>query len=584
MKTETVDVLVVGSGAGAMTAAICAHDAGLSVCLVEKSGQFGGTSAVSGGGIWIPNNDKMKVAGIDDNEQDSLRYLKAATRGEVGESRLQAYVRYAREMLAYMESRTHVKYNTVVTYADYYQALPGSRTGGRALDPAAFDARQLGDAFMQLREPSPGVLAFGRMALTSIEAHVLLARTKGWIWLALKTGLRYWFDLPWRFFSKRDRRLGLGNALMGALFKSLLDRRIDMRLNAGFKEFVMQDGRVSGAVVSINGEQRTILARHGVIMGAGGFERSQALREQYLPKPTQARWSATPPVNTGDGIVAGMNVGARTDLMDKAWWTPTVRVPGEEKQRGLFSERALPGCIIVNRLGKRFANEAQDYLGFVQAMYDDHSLTQANLPAFMVFDATFRHKYNAGPLMPGSVMSDGRLPRDWQDNVYYKADTLDALAAKIGVDAAGLRDSVERINRYAKTGIDTDFGKGSNAYDLYYGDDTVKPNPCIGPLLKAPFYAIPIDAGDIGTKGGLLTNEHAQVVGQNGEAIAGLYAVGNSAASVMGSSYPGAGATLGPAMTFAWLAARHIKQQASAPAAVASLAGSLSGHQPAQAA
>ncbi len=558
MNQDTVDVIIVGSGAGAMTTALCAHDLGLSVVMIEKSDQYGGTSAVSGGGIWIPNNKKMKAAGINDSESEALSYLKAATQGEVSDDRLQAYVTHAADMLEYMESKTHVRYNTVVTYADYYQSLPGSKTGGRALDPAAFDARLLGDDFLKLREPSPGVLAFGRMALTSIEAHVLLARTPGWIWLALKTGLRYWFDWPWRFKSKRDRRLGLGNALMAALARSMMDRDIPIRLNTALCDLVVHDGRVTGVRVSDHGVSKTLAARKAVVIACGGFERNQLMRETYLPQPTNAQWSATPPNNTGDGILAGMRQGASTALMNRAWWTPTVHVPGEEKQRGLFSERALPGCLIVNRLGQRFANEAQDYLGFVQAMYDDHAKTQANLPAWMIFDASFRHKYNAGPLMPGSVMSDKGLPSNWRNKVYYKADSLPQLAQLIGVDAQGLQASVQRINHYATTGVDEEFGKGSNAYDLYYGDNNVKPNPCLAPLVKAPFYAIPIDAGDIGTKGGLLTNAHGQVLREDGSVIDGLYSVGNSAASVMGASYPGAGATLGPAMTFGYLSARHI--------------------------
>ena len=282
------------------------------------------------------------------------------------------------------------------------------------------------------------------------------------------------------------------------------------------------------------------------------------MREQYLPKPTRATWSATPPVNTGAGIRAGLQVGAALAFMDQAWWTPTVNVPGEEKQRGLFFERHLPHSIVVNGRGERFANEAAPYLDFVSAMYADHARTGANLPAWLIFDAQFRRKYPCGPMLPGSARPDSKLPAEWRGKVYFTGDTLEALARQIHVDPEGLRLSVERNNRYAATGVDEQFGKGGNAYDLFYGDPSVQPNPCIGTITEGPYYAVPLDAGEIGTKGGLLTNEHAMVLNKVGEPIPGLYAIGNTSASITGRSYPGAGATLGPAMTFGFIAANHL--------------------------
>ena len=282
------------------------------------------------------------------------------------------------------------------------------------------------------------------------------------------------------------------------------------------------------------------------------------MRDPYLQKPTPAQWTAAPPCNTGDAIRAGLDVGAAVDLMDQAWWTPTVQVPGEEKQRGLFSERALPGCVVVNRRGERFANEAMDYLDFVAAMYEDNAKSGANLPAYMVFDARFRHKYNAGPLVAGSFIPDRRLPAAWMGKAYWRADTLDELAHQIGVDPKGLQESVRRINAYAASGTDEQFGKGGNPYDRIYGDPSIQPNPCLAPIVQGPFYALKLDAGEIGTKGGLLTDEHARVLDTTGQPIAGLYATGNCSASITGPSYPGAGATLGPAMTFGYIAANHI--------------------------
>ena len=559
MKGEyEVDVVVVGSGAGAMTAAVRAHDQGLKVVVVEKTEFFGGTSAVSGGGIWIPNNDHVARDGGSDSDEEALTYLRAATRSTVAEARLAAYVRTARRMLRYVEEFTPVRFRAVPFYADYYQSLPGAKPGFRTLDPEPFDARRIGGDLLKMRETSPTMLIFGRIGMTTFEAVTLLARLPGWKKLALRIGSRYWLDLLWRARSKRDRRLTMGSALVGALRRALMDRRIDLWLKSPLQTILTEAGRVTGVTVLCDGHLQAIRARRGVVLAAGGFESNQQMREQYLPQPTRAEWTAAPPCNTGDAIRAGQALGAAVDLMQHAWWTPTVHVPGEEKQRGLFSERALPGCVVVNRRGERFANEAMDYLDFVAAMYEDHQKTGANLPAFMVFDAAFRHKYNAGPLVSASVTPDRRLPSDWLGKAYYRGDSLEELARQIGVDPRGLEDSVRRINEYAKSGVDAQFDKGGNNYDRIYGDPTVKPNPCLGPIAKAPFYALKLDAGEIGTKGGLLTDEHARVLNTEGHPIDGLYAIGNTSASITGPSYPGAGATLGPAMTFGYIAANHI--------------------------
>lgn len=552
------DVVIIGSGAGAMTAALRAHDHGLSVLVIEKTDQYGGTSAVSGGGIWIPNNDQIADLGGNDCFEDAMAYMKAATRGEISEERLRAYIETAPVMVRYLQEKTHLHYRAVPGYADYYQDLPGAKQGFRSMDPVPFHARGLGAEFLNLREQSPGMLVFGRMTMTTFEAHTLLGRAPGWRRLALQMGLRYWLDLPWRLRSRRDRRLAMGNALVGALRRSMMDRDIPLWLNTSFDSLLMENGRVVGAKLKKEGKQLSVSAVRGVILSAGGFERNQEMRERYLPQPTQAKWSATPPINSGAGICAGMKAGGAVALMDQAWWTPTVSVPGEEKQRGLFFERHLPHSIVVNRLGKRFTNEAGPYLDFVNAMYKDHAATGANLPAWFIFDAEFRRKYPCGPMLPSSVKSDTKLPQEWLNKVYYRGDTLAALAAQINVNAEGLAESVRQINEYAVSGIDAQYDKGGNAYDMFYGDPSVKPNPCLGLIGKAPFYAVPLDAGEIGTKGGLVTNEHAAVLTEAGDPIPGLYAIGNTSASVTGKSYPGAGSTLGPAMTFGFVAANHL--------------------------
>ncbi|MFM0549367.1 FAD-dependent oxidoreductase [Paraburkholderia sediminicola] len=556
-QTQVFDVVVVGSGAGGMLAACRAADRGLSVVVIEKSEVYGGTSAVSGGGIWIPCNHHIAELGATDTREAARTYLDACTKGVTATDRIDAYLDTAPEMLRYVEANTPVRYESLPKYADYFQHLPGSMPGYRALDPLPVDGASLGAEFARLRLPSPGTLIGGRVAVTSKEAHLLLSKAPGYIGLALKQFGRYWFDWRARVHSRRDRRLTLGNALAGGLRRALLERDVPLWLEAPLRELIETERRVTGVVIERGGQRMRVLAKRGVILAAGGFERNQAMRERFLPRPTQAQWSATPPHNTGDAIAAGMQLGARVALMEHVWGAPTVHVDHEEKQRALFVERNLPGCVVVNGRGKRFVNEAAPYSEFVPAMYRDHAQTGASVPAWMVFDARFRHNYPCGPIMPGAMMPDSRIPAPFRP-LLYKADSLDALATQIGVDAQGLRDTVAKMNRYAASGVDEEFGKGGNAFDTYYGDPNVKPNPCLALLDTGPFYAVRIDAGDIGTKGGLLTDALARVLREDGSPIAGLYAIGNTSASMMGASYPGAGSTLGPAMTFGYIAANHL--------------------------
>ena len=558
------DVIVVGSGAGAMTSAAIAADRGLSVLVVEKSDKFGGTSAISGGGIWIPNNHYFAAKGGKDSYDKALQYIMTAGGGRADETKVRAYLDHAPAMIKYLEDKSRVRYAVAEKYPDYYQHVPGSLPGGRSLDPELFDTSVLGDELENLRRPSPSTLLMGKISWTARDAHIAMARESGWRFKILWMMLRYKLDFKWRRKSKFDRRAGLGNSLVCALRASLLDRKVPLWLNTDFRDFVLDNGRVTGIKVVSKGRELTLNARRGVIIGAGGFEQNQALREKYLPQPTKTSWSATPPgINTGAALEAGMAAGAATDLLEWAWWSPTIPVVGEEKPRGIFAERAFPGSIVVNGLGKRFCNEAQGYLEFGDAMYKDREATGGkNVPAWCIFDAHFRFNYAMGPLMPGQIMPDSRLRKEWRNSVYWKADTLEELARQIDVDPAGLATTVKTVNEYARTGEDKDFGRGGNVFDRYYGDVNVKPNPCLAPIQKGPFYAMRMDAGDIGTKGGLLTDAHARVVRPDGSPIEGLYAIGNTSASVMGIAYPGAGATIGPAMTFGYIAAHHIADNA----------------------
>ena len=562
---SSYDVIVVGSGAGAMTSALFAADQGLSVLIVEKSDKYGGTSAISGGGIWIPNNHYFAAIGGQDSPELSMQYLKAAT-GEHGDPlRLQAYLDNAAPMIKKLTDNSRVRYAVADKYPDYYPQLPGALAGGRTLDPELFDTSLLADELPNLRKPSPSTLLMGRIAWTARDAHKAMARSFGWQWLIFKLMARYKLDFKWRRKSKYDRRAALGSSLVASLRRSLMDRNVPLWLNTDFQDVLLDGDRVAGIKVATGGKVLELKARRGVIFGSGGFEQNQTLREKYLPQPTRASWSATPPGNnTGAALEAGLTIGAATALMDWAWWAPTIAVPGEEQPRGVFAERAFPGAIVVNSLGHRFVNEAAPYLEFVDAMYQDNRKTDGrSVPSWVIFDGHFRFNYAMGPLMPAQVVPDSRLRKEWLNTVYWKADSLEALAMQIGVDAQGLSSTVQKVNGYAQTGVDLDFDRGGNVFDRYYGDSNIKPNPCLAPLRKGPYYAMRLDAGDIGTKGGLLTNQHAQVVREDGQPIAGLYAIGNCSASVMGISYPGAGGTLGPAMTFGYIAANHIARNVS---------------------
>ena len=557
---QRFEVVVVGSGAGGMTAALCAAQAGMSVVVLEKTEVYGGTSAVSGGGIWIPCNDQMAAAGVPDSFEEALTYLKHLTRGEVPQARLEAYIRSAPEMVRALD-KNGVKFESVAKYPDYFPDQPGGKPGARTMQPAAFDAAKLGDEFERQREPYKGTLVLGRMAMDQVEAHTLFGRAKGWGWLIFKMMLRYWFDFAWRRKTWRDRRQVLGQGLVSQLRYAMLQKKVPLLLNTSLESLIVENDRVVGVVVKQdgpNGKSKRILARRGVVLAAGGFESNPQMREQYLPKPTQVAWTATPGMNTGDAIRAGLKLGAATKFMNLVWGTPTVVIPGNPIASALFVERSLPGCVMVNAQGKRFVNEAAPYTEAVNAIYEDHAKTGGTIPSFLVFDGRFRKNYPAGPLLPASFVPDSKLPRNWLGTVYYKADTLEALAAQIKVDAKGLADTVAKINRYSVDGKDPEFGKGNNAFDRYYADPKIGPNPCLAPLAEGPYYAMALYPGEIGTKGGLVADEHARVLREDGSVIEGLYAVGNCSAAVMGRTYAGPGATLGPAMTFAYVAVKDI--------------------------
>ncbi|PTD17049.1 FAD-dependent oxidoreductase [Sphingomonas fennica] len=547
------DVLVVGSGAGALTAAIVAADNHADVLVIEKGELFGGTSATSGGVLWIPNSHLAKAAGQQDSREEAIEYISALA-GDVDPKRIEAFVDMAPAMLQYVEREANVLYNSI-PYTDYHAELPGGKLGWRSHDPVPLDGRLLGDDLRWMRPTHASAMLFGKISWTAAEAAPMITRWPGWFKSLLKVLWRYYSDIGQRLKSDRARFLTGGNALVARLKLALDKRHVPLWRKAPFADLIVEDGKVVGATVVKDGRVQRIRARKGVILAAGGFERNAELRGANLRRSPDPDVSGGQPDNTGDTLLAAERAGAAVERLDSAWWAPTIKVPGEDRARPLFFERSLPGSIIVNQAGKRFTNEAASYHIVGKEMFEKNLPGAETTPAYVIFDATFRSKYPMGPVMP--VFPDFTM-RGEVKQIVTKANSIAELAEKLGLPADALVATVERFNENSRRGEDPDFGRGHQPYDRYYGDPKVQPNPNLLPLEKAPFYALPVNPGDIGTNGGLATDSHGAVLDKQGKRIPGLYAIGNTAASVMGRSYPGAGATIGPAMTFGYAAARDL--------------------------
>ena len=555
-----VDVLVVGTGNGGLTAAVCNWEMGTKdVLIIEKQDKVGGTSATSGGGIWIPNTHYAKEVGAEDSPEDAKAYLMNTLFGEdVPEEMIDIYLEKAPEMLKYLHDRTDVRYESLAEYPDYYTNMEGAREGHRSLEPAPIMASELGENWKNMTWTHFMMRMFNRIHFTQVEAHLLMVQLPGWKKLLARLMWDYARDIPWRLKTPISRRLACGSAGVARLYLSVLKRNIPLEFNTQMVELVAEGDSVLGAVIECNGQRQRVRAAKGVILASGGFEKNQALREQYLPAPTNTTWSAGNPGNEGDALLAGLELGAKTRLMNDAWWTTTLCVPDEPAPRLAIMEKSFPGSCVVNRDGKRFANESQNYMAFQKDLFKTHTEEHPNAPAWHVFDATFRENFMVGPLMTKAMKPDSQIPKKWFDEGFVaKADTIRELADMLGIDADGLEETIGKMNHYAETGKDEDFGRGDSAYDRYYADPAIKPNPCLAPIVKAPFYAMRIEAGDFGTLGGLDTDTSARVKKANGGVFEGLFAVGNCSAAIL-PTYPGPGATLGPAMTMAYQAACHM--------------------------
>jgi 3-oxosteroid 1-dehydrogenase len=524
------DLLVVGSGGGGMTAALVARDLGLKVLVIEKTEFYGGSTARSGGALWIPNNYLLAQDGVDDSFEKARRYMQNTVGDRVSQKLQDTYLTHAPRMIVWLRDNSNVHFQRMPGYADYYPERPGGLAAGRSLEPVPFDGKKLGADLAYLRKPmaeAPGGLSF-----TGSDYQKIGMFTSTWTGKAtsIKAGLSWLGDRV-----AGARSLTMGQALSGRLRYAMQQANIPLWLNTSFSELIMQNDRVIGAIVEQDGTPLRLLARQGVLLAAGGFPHNQEMRQKYHPPPASTEWTVACSGNTGDAIQAGIQLGAATDLMDDAWWGPSSRPPNEEPFFHV-GERGYPGGLMVNGLGQRFANESAPYIDVVHEMYAQHSAKSPHIPSYFIFDQRFRNKYLFGAFLPMVPFPK----RHFENGYIQRANTAAALARQIDIDESNLVATIERFNHFALTGKDLDFGRGQSAYDNYYGDPSVKPNPNLAPLRKPPFYAIKMWPGDLGTKGGLLTDEWARVLRAGGDPIAGLYATGNTMASVMGNSYPGA--------------------------------------------
>lgn len=543
---EAFDVVVVGSGAGGMTAALTAASNGAKAVVVEKADKYGGSTALSGGGIWAPNNPTLVRKGLRDDPADVRAYLHAIVGDRVPATRIDTYVAAAPLALDFLERTSrHLRFFWCRGYSDYHPETEGGRANGRSIEARPFDKRQLGPLERDLLATGLGGPA--GLWITATDFHDLGQVTR--TWLGKKALLRAMGRVASNVVLRR-RMATTGQALVARLRLALAEAGVEVWLSSPVAELVNEDGRVTGVVVERDGRRVRVKATQGVVLATGGFDHNQELRAKFFEQ-VDHDWSMGAPTNTGDGIRLGEDIGAAVDLMDDAWWMPAVELP-KHRLFPLVSERSMPGSIIVNQAGKRYTNESAPYVNFVHDQLRLEAEQGGHVPSWFLMDHRARRRYQFAAILPGQA-----IPKSWYAiGMMHKADTIEELATSIGVPPGALRETVEEFNAAVRAGHDDRFNRGDSAYDRYYGDPTL-PNPCLNELLKPPFYAAKLVPGDLGTKGGLLTDEHARVLREDGSVVEGLYATGNTSASVMGNEYAGPGATIGPSITFGWVAARH---------------------------
>lgn len=560
---ETVDLLVIGGGAGGMTAALSGAIAGMSVLLCEKTDMVGGTTATSGGTTWVPGSVHSRAAGVPDSAEDAARFLRHVVGNRGGDELRAAFLASGAEAIADLEKNSAVRFAASVAHPDYLDG-PGAAFGGRALAPLEFDGRRLGADFARVRPPRDVFMGLGGMMVGRAELAALLkpfASTENF-----KTTIRMVLGhAKARLRHRRGTRLLMGNALVGRLYYSLLQRKVPVWFESPIVDFVREGERVVGAVISTPNGHRRVRARRGVVLATGGIGWSETLRARLFPKQV-GKLSQSPAANTGDGIslaterlAAGLDDGCDS----AALWMPCSLLPNGSATPSIWPhillDRAKPGLIAVGRDGRRFVNESDSYHDFCSGMI------RAGLDeAWLVVDDSFIRRYGLGLVLPG-----GRgLSRLLRSGYLKSAPTIPALAAAIGVDGVALAAEIGANNRFAETGVDEAFGRGTSVMNRFNGDpDAGTANPCIGPIGKGPFYALRVVPVDLAGSGGLTIDADAGVLDAEGRRIEGLYACGNDASSIFRGTYPGPGTTIGPAMVFGWRAARHAashKAQAAA--------------------
>ena len=548
------DLIVIGAGAAGMTVAVVAAAEGLSVLLLEKTAMVGGTTAWSGGMVWVPGNRHTAVAGRPDTLDAARHYLAATVPGGCEASNLDAFVTRADEAVAWLEAHTPVQFRPVAKYPDYYPDRPGATEGGRVLEPCPFDAMQLGADFALLRPPLPEFTLFGGMMVSRPDiAHFRRMFRSGRS--ALRVARLLAGYLWQRRRAPRGTTLYLGNALAGRLLLAVRRAGVALHTKANVTALEGNERGITGVVLEPDGARQVVRARCGVVLAAGGFSHDPALRRAQLPAAA-GDLSASAPGSTGDGTRLGIAAGGQLGLhnADNAFWVPVSRFRRADGRVGVFphtvTDRAKPGLIAVDRSGRRFVNEAISYHDFVRGMFRAEHAGAG--PAYLVCDARFLWRYGLGRVKPLRLSLRGAIRR----GDIASAPTPRGLAQAIDIDADAFSDTIETYNASAQCGRDPAFGRGGDSYQRHLGDAEHRPNPCVAPIARPPFYALAVFPADLGTAAGLVTDKAARVLASDDRPIPGLYACGNDMNSVMRGAYPGPGITLGPALTFAYLAAR----------------------------
>jgi succinate dehydrogenase/fumarate reductase flavoprotein subunit len=563
---DVYDVVVVGAGAGGMTAAAVAAAQGLRVLLIEKTEFVGGTTAWSGGMVWIPGNAKMSDVGLTDSLADAARYLAATVpEGENADLR-ETFLSRGGEAIAYLEQNTEVRLQPVKVYPDYYPDCPGATAGGRVLEPVVFDGTRLGENFRRLRPPLPEFTLFGGMMVNRSDIPHLrkFGRSPRSTLRTLRLVSGYALQ---RLRAPRGTTLHLGNALAARLYASLLVRDVEILFGTQVEALSIAQGAVRGVTITNTSGQRSVVARNGVVLATGGFSHDAALRARFFPAAA-GFVSATAGAGTGDGLRLAINSGGSlaTAVADPAYWVPASLFERADGSRGVFphtvTDRAKPAVIAVNAAGQRFVNEALSYHEFVRAMLRDGNGAPGR-PFHLICDRRFLWSYGLGRIQPFTAT----VSRHVDSGELKQAPTIVRLAAAIGVDASALTATIETFNLHARDGRDPEFGRGGTIYQRHLGDAGHRPNPCVAPIEQAPFFALRIYPADLGTAIGLRTDGNARVLRADGRVIAGLYACGNDMGSIMNGNYPGPGITLGPALTFGYLAGRHMAGEGGREAA-----------------